>query len=132
MDSGLLKTFTNSGYGMLKQSMGAIGTEKEELLSYRPAKLHRLMESILGLLKSFKIQSLHTRMETETQMMGEGEGGGGRKTEMPGLLKRKRLREGTQQENGEYLFERKGVLQYVHTLWLYLHDSAVWDCTQLS
>jgi hypothetical protein len=61
-------------------------------------------------------------------MRGEREGG--RKTEMPGLLIRKRLREGTQQENGEYLFKRKGVLQYVHTLWIYLslhnlHDSAV-------
>jgi hypothetical protein len=29
---------------------------------------------------------------------------------MPGLLIRKRLREGTLQENGEYLFKRKGVL----------------------
>jgi hypothetical protein len=51
----------NTWTGILEQSMAArsrVGIG----LSYRPHRLHRLAESISGLLKSFKIPSLKSKI----------------------------------------------------------------------
>jgi hypothetical protein len=47
--------------GIFEQSMGARDRVGGIGLSFRPASLQRLAESILGLLKSLKIRALHAQ-----------------------------------------------------------------------